>query len=166
MGGVRDNIADWLKNPDCSAYVTNLINETARQNRGNPAVSTNLLDLFDSVNAQGGFVRLQVGTRTNPSYSHVRGYIPRNNATVYLAPLKLYPDMSAGEITRGALSLDSIGAFHELTHLAGRKQYSDLRLSRAARALGGPALPTDRDNRNLAFSRYLDDALKRNCGIR
>lgn len=74
--------------------------------------------------------------------------------------------MSAGEITRGALSLDSIGAFHELNHLAGRKQYNDLQLSTAALALGGPALPTDRDNRNLAFSRYLDDALKRNCGIR
>jgi hypothetical protein len=58
-----------------------------------------------------------VGTRKNPSYSHVLGTIPGKNATVYLAPLKLYPDMTAAEITQGALGLDSLGAFHELTHL-------------------------------------------------
>ncbi len=164
--GVRDKIADWLKNPECRDYVTNLINEAARQNEGNPAVSTDPLDLFNRVSSQGGFVRLQVGTHANPSYSHVGGYINQNNATVYLAPLRLEPGMTAAEITRGALSLDSMGAFHEIIHLAGTKWYDDLQLSRAARALGGPALPTDRDNRNLAFSSYFDNELKQHCGIR
>jgi hypothetical protein len=71
--------------------------------------------------------------------------------------------MTQAEIAQGALSLDSLGAFHELTHLAGSQQYDDLRLSLAARALGGPALPMDKDNRNLAFSKYLEAELKRNC---
>lgn len=163
MAGVRDKIAERLKNPDCRKYITKLINEAARQNRRNPAVSTNLLDIFDLVNAQGKFHRRPVGTRQNPSHSTVRGYIPKGNATVYLAPLKVYPDMSAEEIARGNLSLDPIDTFHELTHLAGSKVYDDLQLSSAARALGGPTLPTDRDNRNLAFSRYFEDALTTNC---
>jgi hypothetical protein len=70
---------------------------------------------------------------------------------------------TAGEIAQGALSLDSLGAFHELTHLAGSKGYDDIQLSRAARALGGPALPTARTNKDLAFSKYLEAELKRNC---
>ena len=104
-----------------------------------------------------------MGTRKNPSYSHVLGTIPGKNATVYLAPLKLYPDMTAAEITQEALGLDSLGAFHELTHLAGSKEYDDIQLSRAARALGGPALPTAKTNKNLDFSTYLENELKRNC---
>lgn len=160
--GVRQNIANRLTN-NCKQYITNLINEAARQNRNNPAVSTNLLDIFDAVKTQGGFHRLQVGTHQNPSYSHVLGTIPGKSATVYLAPLKLYPDMTAGEIARGALGLDSLGAFHELTHLSGSKEYDDMQLSRAARALGGPALPTAKTNKDLAFSTYLEAELKRNC---
>ncbi|MEK6280518.1 MAG: RHS repeat-associated core domain-containing protein [Acidobacteriota bacterium] len=160
--GVRRNITNRLTN-DCKQYIANLINETARQNRRNRAVSTNLLDIFDDVQKQGGFHRLQVGTRKNPSYSHIRGTIPGKNATVYLAPLKLYPDMTAAEISQGALGLDSLGAFHELAHLAGSKQYDDIQLSRAARALGGPALPTAKTNKDLAFSTYLEAELKRNC---
>ena len=115
---------------------------------------------------QGGFNRLQVGTQKNPSYSHVTGTVPEKNATVYLAPIKLYPDMTAGEIAQGSLALDSLGAFHELTHLAGSKEYDDIQLSRAARAIGGPALPTAKTNKNLDFSRYLDDELTRNCPLR
>jgi YD repeat-containing protein len=160
--GVRQNIANRLTS-NCKQYIANLINEAARQNRKNPAVSTNLLDIFDDVQKQGGFHRLQVGTRKKPSYSHVIGTIPGKNATVYLAPLKLYPDMTAAEITQGALSLDSLGAFHELTHLAGSKEYDDIQLSRAARALGGPALPTAKTNENLDYSIYLENELKRNC---
>lgn len=160
--GVRQNIANRLTT-DCKQYIQNLINEAARQNRRNPAVSTNLVGLFDSVQQQGGFRRLQVGTRKKPAYSHVRGTIPGKDATVYLAPLKLYPDMTAAEIAEGALALDSLAAFHELTHLAGRKLYDDRQLSLAAWALGGPTFPADKDNSNLAFSKYLDAALKTNC---
>jgi hypothetical protein len=160
--GVETNIATRLTD-DCRRYIANLINEAARQNKNNPAVSTDLLKIFNDVRKQGGFHRLQVGTRKKPSYSTIRGTIPEKNATIYLAPLKLYPDMTATEIAQGALSLDSIGAFHELVHLAGSKIYDDIQLSMAARALGGPPLPPDKDNRNLAFSQYLEDELKRNC---
>jgi hypothetical protein len=159
---VRKNIANRLTDP-CKQYIINLLNEAARQNKKNPVVSTNLLDIFDAVQRQGGFHRLQVGTHKNPSYSHVNGTIPGKNATVYLAPLKLYPDMTAGDIAQGALGLDSLGAFHELTHLAGSKEYDDIQLSRAAREIGGPALPTAKTNDNLDFSTYLNNELKRNC---
>jgi hypothetical protein len=166
VDGVRNNIAGWLSNRDCSSYVTKLISEAARQNRGNPAVSIDPLELFDKVRKQGGFVRLQVGTHKKPSLATISGFIPKNSATVYLPPIKIYPDSTVKEITVGSLSLDSMGAFHELIHLAGSKWYTDIELSRAARVVGGPTLPTDKDNRNLAFSRYFNDELKRNCGIR
>ena len=80
-----------------------------------------------------------------------------------MAPMKLYPDMTPEEITRGALSLDSIAGFHELTHLAGSKRYDDIQLSKAAHKLGGPPLPTAKTNENLDYSKYLEKELQRNC---
>jgi hypothetical protein len=162
VSGAKTQIANWLAKEPCANFINNVLSKLGAQH-GPLVEGTNVLKLFDDVAKEGGFVRgnppdglgrLEGGT--------FRGRI-NHNATIYLPG---FDPSNKNPIPAQETLLDAGGIFHELLHLANGKTNDDLQLSKAIRdaGMGVNPWPKEKDNKNLAFSYYIHDALVKYCG--
>lgn len=159
-----------MANPNCTDFVTSLINKTAELNPTNPANSSNALDLFNAIkNGKGGYVLRETTVDGKPAGGTTSGSIRNNDATVYLSPA-IWP-VPVPNANMVSLSQEgyALAGLHETIHLAGRNGiYTDQQLAEAAFALTGitTRYPTQGTTNPFAWSRYWDDILKHKerCG--
>jgi len=127
-----------IATPRCQDFINKLL-YLAGYWGDDPPVTTNIVDLFDKVREQGGFVSQSLATNNGPSrgFSSVEGAIgARGGAKVKLSSTSdLYTP-------RTRLLYHAYNAFAEATHVAGHKPsgyvqgaFSDYNLAKAAFAL-------------------------------
>lgn len=130
-------IQDRLNYGDCAEYVASLINKAAELSGGkNPAVSTNIMDLFEKIRNQpnGGIVFAPPHPSVAGGGGTAEGYYRDGSVKIRITPLGYFADNP-----RGAYSIPyryGLAGLHEIIHGAGQNEkYSERDLTRAARAM-------------------------------
>jgi len=170
IAGIRGNLADALKDGDCSGFIRDLLSRVSSE--GNPLVAGgDLLKIFDIVAGpgQGGVIRAAIGGGRED------GSIGEGNATILLEGAGTLPDRSSEFLKEYLLWSDSDKIVHELIHAAGVKSYSDYQLAEAvSRMVDTPPLPqmpeltansTDEERYHAAAvaSSYWNGVLREHC---
>jgi hypothetical protein len=170
--GIRATIDTMLRRGGCGAFVEDLINRLAAKT-SNAFVSDQVLDLFDAVARQGGFVRGGKADKERVS-AMISGHIVKGrkegNATIYLN--SHFEFGSSDPNVRAAVVnvLDAFNVLHELIHHAGlRDNYTDRQVAEALSTMTGtPGLPERRNYKNDrdfvgANSTYFSKVLAQKC---
>jgi len=130
-------IQDRLNFGDCADYVARLINKAAELSNGkNPAVSTNIMTLFEKVKSQpnGGIIFGPPNSSVAGGGGTTEGYYRNGSVTIKITPLGYFADNP-----RGAYSIPvryGLTGLHELIHAAGRNEkYLESDLLEAAKSL-------------------------------
>lgn len=118
LNAIRDEIAKILANGRCKEFLSRLLNIAGAGD--DPPVYKDMLDLFDAVRKQGGFVSATLYPRTGSS----RGFSEANGAVGALereAKIRLSSSSDDWRHTNNKLriSYHAYNALAELTHVAG-----------------------------------------------
>jgi hypothetical protein len=135
IAGIRANIENALKDPDCSAFIKELLSRVEYVT--NPLVEDgDLLRIFDKLMGQGGVVRAPIGG------GRMEGSFEEGNATIRLEAAGSLPDNTPEFRREYLLWSDSDKIVHELIHAAGKLSYSDYQLAVAVSQMADtPPLP-------------------------
>jgi hypothetical protein len=157
-----NKIPEYLNNPTCGDFVTNLLNMAAQLYPNNPGHSTNAIDLFNAIkDGKGGYFLGTFSYNGNPAGGTTSGSIAGGDAGVSIAP-RIYSGVPDARGIRMSQEIYALAGLHETIHLAG---YSDEQLARAAYAVTAieEHYPAAGERNPFAWSRYWDDILKDHC---
>ncbi|HEX8501128.1 MAG TPA: hypothetical protein VF659_11115, partial [Pyrinomonadaceae bacterium] len=160
INSTKNIISGWLGKQPCADFINGVLNRLAKKR--SLAKGNDVLQLFEAVKSEGGFVRGKPPDNLGQlAGGTIRGKIGKN-ATIYLPGFD-----PQGKPNPAAINLlDAGGIFHELLHLATKKPNDDKQLAQAIKdeGFGVNPFPKDKDNANLAFSKYIHDAMVKHCG--
>jgi hypothetical protein len=166
--GIRSNLAVMLATGGCGAFIEDLLNQLATSSK-NPRVPGSVLDLFDMVKAQSGFVRGGSATKNKVSAT-VKGQFRSKDASIHLGSGFSFMVTTQQEKANTVAKLDAFNVLHEIVHLAGKNTYyDDVQVARLLfSSLGLPGLPNRRDYKSKrdfigANSTYFSNALATKC---
>jgi hypothetical protein len=176
IGDLKARIQARVNYGDCADYIKKLISKAAEQNPGNPAASTDAIDLYNRINSQpqGGFT----GTRhlvvvdpatglRYPVSGSTEGSLATGNARIQISLVESYGTPNSFSLTHADITY-GIAGLHEIIHQSGSQgYYTDYQLAVAAKALNGnvPWSPrTDNSINSIIYnSGYWDSELKQHC---
>jgi len=164
---IRSNLAAMLNTGGCGTFIEDLLNRLASSTK-NPRVPGSVLDLFDMVNAQNGFVRGGLATKNKVSAT-VKGQLQSRDAAIHLGAGFSFMVTTPQQKAQAVVVLDAFNVLHELVHLAGSNSYyTDRQVAVALSNMGFAGLPVRRKGENSrAFvgrnSNYFSDVLRTKC---
>jgi len=166
--GIRNALERMLRSGDCGRFVQELINQIAA-GTGKPFVSDYVLDLFDMVERQGGFVRGGEADKYRVSAT-VSGHI--NSKGTGDAAIHINSHFN-GPVPASIVNfLDAFNVLHELVHHARPNRYYDDRQAAVAlfKMTGTPGLPVRADYKSDsefigANSTYFSNVLSSKCPV-
>ena len=145
----------------CGNFIRNLIKGAASLT-GNPAVSDNPNDLFKMIKDQKGFIYADNTPVLGFPGGTVNGNISTHSAQVVLQiPNPNYVNAPGFDETQARLQ--ALEALHEIIHLAGQEQYSDLTLAQVRASMPGAPRPATDINTIRGASDYWNSGLEAAC---
>jgi len=166
---IRSNLETMLKKGEgeCETFIKQLLNRLT--SKGNPRVSGSVLDLFDLVSKQGGFVRGGLATKYR-SAAAIKGEFKSGDASIHLGTGFNFMVTTPDEQAKAVAQLDAFNSLHEIVHLAGQNRpYDDIQVAQVLSSwLGVPGLPERRNYKSDrefigANSAYFSKVLKSKC---
>jgi len=152
---------------ECETFIQQLLNRLT--SKGNPRVSGSVLDLFDLVSKQGGFVRGGLATKYR-SAAAIKGEFKSGDASIHLGTGFNFMVTTPDEQAKAVAQLDAFNSLHEIVHLAGQNRaYDDIQVAQVLSSwLGVPGLPERRNYKSDrefigANSTYFSKVLKSKC---
>jgi YD repeat-containing protein len=161
LGDLASNLSALLKKGDCLEYTTKLLAEAAKRFAGNQPHINTIMEGFNKINSQGGYVFKRDG------YDSVRGdlFAGGSPGTVELLQSGGFPP-SARDIARSQ-AVYAYKSLHETFHLGKQGGYSDEQMATAAYSLARKELDKRPDLKGFTrashFSRIFDQELKKHC---
>jgi hypothetical protein len=166
---IRSNLKTMLTKGEgeCETFIQELLKRLA--SKDNPNVAGSVLDLFDKVSQQKGFVRGGLATEYKASAA-ISGNFKSGDASIHLAVGFSFMVTTVEEKAIAVAQIDAFNSLHEIVHLAGEKHpYDDVEVAQVLSSwLGVPGLPERRKYKSQrefigANSTYFSKILKLKC---
>jgi hypothetical protein len=154
---IRKNVSELLGGEGCATFIKNLLEVASLVNKPNSLggntppntiVSSDVLGIFDTVNAMGGFMRAPLG-----GVSSIRGNFSDGDATVWLGGRSIATGLPANAIKVFEIGEAQI-TIHELLHF----NFDDDALANAVAFIKGESR-----TKGMSTSTYWNNELKAHC---